>query len=46
VHLLGIPVATLVPAIPAFPLFVGIAIVYQRRADALDESFRELVRGE
>jgi putative solute:sodium symporter small subunit len=46
VHLLGVPLPALIVAVPAFPLFVAIAIVYQRRADALDESFRTLVRDE
>lgn len=42
----GIPVADLLVAIPPFPLFVVIGWVYRRRADALDDAFRELVRGE
>jgi hypothetical protein len=46
IHLGGIPVADLLVAIPPFPLFVVIGWVYRRRADALDEAFRELVRGE
>jgi putative solute:sodium symporter small subunit len=46
IRLLGIPFAVLLVAIPAFPLFVAIGLVYQRRADALDELFRELVRDE
>jgi putative solute:sodium symporter small subunit len=44
--LFGIPVAALLVVVPAYPLFVVIALVYQRRADALDESFRALVRDE
>lgn len=42
----GIPVADLLVAVPPFPLFVVIGAVYRRRADALDDSFRTLVRGE
>ncbi len=42
----GIPVADLMVAIPPFPLFVVIGWLYRRRADALDDSFRTLVRGE
>jgi hypothetical protein len=42
----GIPVADLLVAIPPFPLFVVIGWIYRRRADALDDAFRELVRGE
>ena len=45
-NLFRIPVAALLVAVPAYPLFVAIALVYQRRADALDRSFRELVRDE
>jgi hypothetical protein len=42
----GIPVADLLVTIPPFPLFVVIGVIYRRRADALDEEFRTLVRGE
>jgi hypothetical protein len=28
---------------PPFPLFVAIALVYTRRAEALEDAFRELV---
>ena len=42
----GIPVADLLVAVPPFPLFVVIGWLYRRRADALDDSFRTLVRGE
>jgi hypothetical protein len=41
-----IPVADLLVAVPPFPLFVVIGWIYRRRADALDDAFRELVRGE
>lgn len=44
VHLLGVPVALWLLVIPLFPMFFGIGLLYARRADALDESFRELVR--
>jgi hypothetical protein len=42
----GVPVADLLVAIPPFPLFVVIGWIYRRRADALDDAFRTLVRGE
>lgn len=42
----GLPVADLLVAVPPFPLFVVIGWIYRRRADALDEAFRELVREE
>jgi hypothetical protein len=46
VHVFGIPLPALVVAVPIFPLFVGIGIVYQRRAAALDSTFRTLIRDE
>ena len=33
-------------AVPLFPTFVAIGAIYHRRADALDESFRDLIRDE
>ena len=42
----GIPVADLLVAVPPFPLFVVIGWIYRRRADALDDAFRTLVREE
>ena len=42
----GIPLPALLVALPLFPMFVAIGVIYQRRADALDESFRDLIRGE
>jgi putative solute:sodium symporter small subunit len=44
VHLIGIPVAIWLVIVPASPVFLALAILYVRRADALDEDFRELVR--
>jgi putative solute:sodium symporter small subunit len=44
--LLGVPLAAWLVAAPAFPVFVVIGAVYERRANALDESFRDLIRGE
>jgi hypothetical protein len=46
IYVLGIPLAVILPAVAAFPLFVAIGLVYEHRADALDESFRDLVRDE
>jgi hypothetical protein len=42
----GIPLADLLVAVPPFPLFVVIGWIYRRRADAIDDAFRTLVRGE
>jgi hypothetical protein len=46
VHVLGVPLAAVLVAGPSFPLFVAIGAIYHRRADALDESFRDLIRDE
>lgn len=39
----GIPLPIVLVAVPLFPFFVGLGWLYQRRADALDEEFRDLV---
>jgi hypothetical protein len=41
--LLGIPVAIVIVLWPPFPLFVAIGLLYTRRAEALEDEFRELV---
>ena len=41
--LLGIPLPILAILWPPFPLFVTIALLYTRRAEALEDAFRELV---
>jgi hypothetical protein len=41
--LLGLPVPLWLVIVPPFPLFVAIGLLEQRRADALDAAFRELV---
>ena len=46
VDLLGVPVPVLILAAPLFPLIVMIGLLYQRRADALDETFRDVVTHE
>jgi hypothetical protein len=43
VLVLGVPLPILVVAWPPFPLFIAIAVLYARRAAALEESFRDLV---
>jgi hypothetical protein len=40
---LGVPVPIWLVVVPPFPLFVAIGALEQRRADGLDEAFRELV---
>jgi putative solute:sodium symporter small subunit len=41
--LLGIPITLWVLVVPLAPLFLFIGWIYARRADALDEAFRDLV---
>ena len=41
--LLGIPLPILAVLWPPFPLFVAIGLLYTRRAEALEDAFRELV---
>jgi putative solute:sodium symporter small subunit len=43
-ELLDVPLPIWLLIVPLSPLFLVIAVLYARRADALDESFRELVR--
>ena len=43
VYVLGVPLPIFVIAWPPFPLFIAIAVVYVRRATALEEAFRDLV---
>jgi putative solute:sodium symporter small subunit len=44
VDVLGIPLAIWLLVVPLPPIFLILGALYARRADALDESFRELVR--
>ena len=46
VNVFGVPLPMLVLAVPLFPLIVVIGVLYERRADALDKSFRDLVSDE
>ena len=41
--LLGIPLPIVAVLWPPFPLFVAIGVLYTRRAEALEDAFRELV---
>ena len=43
VHVLGVPLALWVMLIPLMPMFLAIGWLYARRADALDDAFRDLV---
>jgi hypothetical protein len=42
----GVPLPVLVLVVPLFPLIVVIGLLYQRRADGLDETFRDIVSHE
>ena len=42
-QILGVPMPVVLLILPIFPLIVLIGWLYQRRADALDDAFRELV---
>ena len=42
----GVPLAIWLVVVPPFPLFVAIGWLQQRRADGLDDAFRELVGDE
>lgn len=42
-ELLGVPVPIWLVVVPPFPLFIAIGALEQRRADGLDDAFRELV---
>jgi putative solute:sodium symporter small subunit len=44
--ILGFPLGALLVAGGVFPLFVAIALLYRRRAEALDDAFRRLLRDE
>ena len=43
VAVLGVPLPIVAIAWPPFPLLVAIAVLYERRARALERSFRDLV---
>ncbi len=42
-QLFGIPLALWIRVVPMLPVFLPIGWLYARRADALDDSFRDLV---
>ena len=43
IEVLGLPLPLLIVALPLFPVFIAFGIVYERRAQALEEAFRDLV---
>ena len=46
VDVLGVPLPVFILAVPIFPLITVIGLLYQRRADAIDDAFRDVVSGE
>jgi O-antigen/teichoic acid export membrane protein len=46
VTVLGLPLPLLVLAVPLFPLITVLGLLYQRRADSIDDAFREVVSGD
>lgn len=46
VDVLGVPLPIAILVAPIFPAIVLLGLLYQRRANALDEAFRELVDDE
>ena len=43
VELLGVPLPLVIVVVPLFPVFIAFALVYVRRASALEAEFRDLV---
>jgi hypothetical protein len=43
VYVLGVPLPLLAIVLPPFPIFVAFGWLYRRRAEALEQEFRELV---
>jgi hypothetical protein len=43
IELLGLPLPLLVIVVPLFPFFSALGVLYARRAEALEQAFRELV---
>ena len=43
VYVLGVPLPVLLIVVPPFPVFVAFGWLYARRAQALEQAFRELV---
>ena len=43
ISVIGVPLPVFLVAVPLFPLFGALGWLYQQRADALDDAFRDLV---
>jgi hypothetical protein len=45
VDVLGVPLMLLLIVLPPFPVFVAFGWLYARRAQAIEQAFRELIEG-
>jgi hypothetical protein len=43
IEILGVPLTLVVLCVAVFPVLLAVGLLYQRRANALDEEFRDLV---
>jgi peptidoglycan/LPS O-acetylase OafA/YrhL len=46
IDVLGVPLAVALVIVPPFVAFVALGALYQRRADSVDEAFREVLEDE
>jgi pilus assembly protein TadC len=46
VDVFGVPLPVVVLGVPLFPFITAIGLLYQRRADAIDDAFRDAVSGD
>ena len=44
IELLGVPLPLVIVAVPLYPVFIAFGFVYERRAEALEDEFRDLVQ--
>jgi hypothetical protein len=46
IQVFGVPLTLVVLCVAVFPILIGVGRLYERRATALDEAFRDLVGGD
>jgi hypothetical protein len=44
IQVLGVPLPLVIVAVPLYPVFIAFGFVYERRAEALEDEFRNLVQ--
>jgi hypothetical protein len=44
IQVLGVPLPLVIVAVPLYPVFIAFGFVYERRAEALEDEFRDLVQ--